>query len=245
MAATYQFPCCDCNESYDASVQCERCEEWYHFECVGVDESVAEVIWFCSACIGEDRSIRESLGAPGRTRILTVVIDLPSANAEGSSTEELREPEEKNKLDELEEENQRKFLELQRKQIARRKEALKRRIELRMIINEDTEDDSDSVNEEVEESTNRSGEKQPEEQIPKSLGAIPMVPRKRSTEDDIQDLYDRFKKLLEEKKPRKSAPKLPTTKKSTKRASNPVLPRPSFEKDDDALRSILGGGCGR
>ncbi|XP_062703769.1 uncharacterized protein LOC115255512 [Aedes albopictus] len=76
--STYKYPCCDEGEEYDASVLCEKCREWYHFECVGVDDSVAEVVWYCGTCLGEDRSIRASLGAPGNTTISPMVFRHPS-----------------------------------------------------------------------------------------------------------------------------------------------------------------------
>ncbi|XP_065094987.1 uncharacterized protein LOC135716096 [Ochlerotatus camptorhynchus] len=349
---TYRYPCCDCDEDYDASVQCEKCQEWYHFECVGVDESVAEVVWFCSTCVGEDRSIRQSLGVPGQTRIHPMVINHPGSQTESSGKKvdkvasknisltkgrisravaqdeddgntnktseqeqessddeeldvqteksenhtrflndllkslnrhsslparvnptdsvpkssrigksvlrksasvpsaestrvralrELRDLEERNRLDELEEENQQKILELQRKRIARRKKALERRMELTQIINgSDGESDSGA---EVE-SMDKSGKPQPEKQLPKSLGAVRKDPKKRSAENDIQDLFDRFKELLEDRNG--SKPQKPVPGKSTRTRSllsaNPRLPRPSFKKDDEALESILDGG---
>lgn len=60
------YPCCEEDDQYDAMVQCGR---WHHFSCVGVDQSIAELVWYCRKCLGEDVSARESLGQPGVTRI--------------------------------------------------------------------------------------------------------------------------------------------------------------------------------
>ncbi|XP_065085963.1 uncharacterized protein LOC135707981 [Ochlerotatus camptorhynchus] len=57
-------------------------------------------------------------------------------------------------------------------------------------------------------------------------------------------MFDRFKELLEDRNG--SKPQKPVPGKSTRMRSllsaNPRLPRPSFEKDDEALESILDGG---
>lgn len=63
------YPCCERDDQYDGMVQCGRCLKWHHFSCVGVDQSVAELVWYCRTCLGEDVSARESLGQPGVTRV--------------------------------------------------------------------------------------------------------------------------------------------------------------------------------
>lgn len=40
--STYKYECYDNEEQYDGSVQCDKCDEWYHaLESVGVKEYVA------------------------------------------------------------------------------------------------------------------------------------------------------------------------------------------------------------
>ncbi|XP_062708042.1 uncharacterized protein LOC115258210 isoform X2 [Aedes albopictus] len=63
------YPCCNEDDQYDAMVQCSRCKRWHHFSCVGVDQSIAELVWYCRTCLGEDVSARESLGQPGVSRV--------------------------------------------------------------------------------------------------------------------------------------------------------------------------------
>nr|XP_029734495.1 transcription factor bye1-like [Aedes albopictus] len=63
------YPCCEEDDQYDAMVQCGRCKKWHHLSCVGVDQSIAEHVWFCRTCLGEDVSARESLGQPGISRV--------------------------------------------------------------------------------------------------------------------------------------------------------------------------------
>lgn len=37
------------------TVQCDTCETWFHFECVGVTPEIAELDWSCSRCINAAR----------------------------------------------------------------------------------------------------------------------------------------------------------------------------------------------
>ncbi|XP_055922260.1 uncharacterized protein LOC129953275 [Eupeodes corollae] len=34
----------------DRMVQCDSCDKWYHYDCVGVDDGVADVSWSCEFC---------------------------------------------------------------------------------------------------------------------------------------------------------------------------------------------------
>lgn len=46
-------------------VQCDDCDVWFHFDCVGVDENVAKVPWSCLRCTkkaDEARSIQTRCG---------------------------------------------------------------------------------------------------------------------------------------------------------------------------------------
>lgn len=42
---------CDAEDNL-AMVQCDSCDHWYHFSCVGVDESISDSPWKCNACLG-------------------------------------------------------------------------------------------------------------------------------------------------------------------------------------------------
>lgn len=44
-------------ESVEDWVQCDDCELWFHFECVGVDESVQYRNWSCASCKKEATSV--------------------------------------------------------------------------------------------------------------------------------------------------------------------------------------------
>jgi hypothetical protein len=53
MASTTQNLCRACNEPYTEveMVQCDCCAEWTHYQCAGVDDSVAKEDWTCSRCL--------------------------------------------------------------------------------------------------------------------------------------------------------------------------------------------------
>lgn len=43
--------CHKCDEvDSERMVQCDSCNSWYHFDCVGVDSNVADVSWNCEIC---------------------------------------------------------------------------------------------------------------------------------------------------------------------------------------------------
>jgi hypothetical protein len=45
--------CSSCQEPYtdDEMVQCDKCEKWFHYACVDVDDDVENRTWSCSACL--------------------------------------------------------------------------------------------------------------------------------------------------------------------------------------------------
>ncbi|XP_055590063.1 uncharacterized protein LOC129742216 [Uranotaenia lowii] len=68
MAEDYQFPCCDEGSDFDSCVRCNKCEAWYHFCCVNIDEEDVEgMLWYCNKCICLEPSLLESFGAVGQT----------------------------------------------------------------------------------------------------------------------------------------------------------------------------------
>lgn len=38
------------NEDNTRMVQCDKCNDWYHFACVSVDQDVADRDWLCPTC---------------------------------------------------------------------------------------------------------------------------------------------------------------------------------------------------
>nr|XP_019530815.1 protein enabled homolog [Aedes albopictus] len=53
-------PACNRPDWADAMVQCEECEDWYHFSCVGVTRSVENRHWACDDCLPISVSSRSS-----------------------------------------------------------------------------------------------------------------------------------------------------------------------------------------
>ena len=41
---------CSVEVAYAKLVQCDGCDQWYHFSCVGVNDSVSEQAWICAKC---------------------------------------------------------------------------------------------------------------------------------------------------------------------------------------------------
>ena len=41
-----------CNQEDDMWVLCDICEEWYHYQCVGIDQNTfqSDSEWFCYTC---------------------------------------------------------------------------------------------------------------------------------------------------------------------------------------------------
>nr|XP_029719400.1 uncharacterized protein LOC115261638 [Aedes albopictus] len=62
---------CRRSNNLDNMVFCPRCEEWYHYQCAGVNESVADRSWVCGNC-----SILPPIDPPGQTS--TPVSSVPS-----------------------------------------------------------------------------------------------------------------------------------------------------------------------
>lgn len=64
------FNCNKCGlKDTDRMVQCDRCDKWFHFECVGVNSDVANVSWYCPCGLDQPVSLMNtnefSAGAQG------------------------------------------------------------------------------------------------------------------------------------------------------------------------------------
>lgn len=46
-----EFNCKKCNAGdNDRMVQCDKCDQWYHYDCVAVNSGVANISWNCKGC---------------------------------------------------------------------------------------------------------------------------------------------------------------------------------------------------
>lgn len=46
-----EFNCKKCNAGdNDRMVQCDKCDQWYHYDCVAVNSGVANISWNCEGC---------------------------------------------------------------------------------------------------------------------------------------------------------------------------------------------------
>ncbi|XP_073821397.1 uncharacterized protein [Musca autumnalis] len=82
------FNCNKCNEvDNDDMVQCDKCDKWYHFNCVGVNSSVSEVSWSCDGCNlnKETTSMEENQSVANTTGLLNV----PQATSSPTNAGEL------------------------------------------------------------------------------------------------------------------------------------------------------------
>ncbi|XP_073814325.1 uncharacterized protein [Musca autumnalis] len=69
------YNCNKCSEvANDDMVQCDKCDKWYHFNCVGVNSSVSEVSWSCDGCNlnKETTSMEENQSAANTIGLLNV-----------------------------------------------------------------------------------------------------------------------------------------------------------------------------
>ncbi|XP_073821123.1 uncharacterized protein [Musca autumnalis] len=82
------FNCNKCNEvDNDDMVQCDKCDKWYHFNCVGVNSGVSEVSWSCDGCNlnKETTSMEENQSAANTIGLLNV----PQATSSPTNAGEL------------------------------------------------------------------------------------------------------------------------------------------------------------
>ena len=43
---------CKCKRpSFGKMIECERCKEWFHYECVKLTEGFEPMVWYCEDCI--------------------------------------------------------------------------------------------------------------------------------------------------------------------------------------------------
>ena len=46
------FCTCHMPETYDDTVECEECGEWFHLKCMGLTKApTEEELWFCNKCV--------------------------------------------------------------------------------------------------------------------------------------------------------------------------------------------------
>lgn len=64
-------------------VQCDQCKQWYHFECVGVDENIKDMPWSCHKCLGKPTPNQTAQAAS------TQVASSVHSNVDGARQEEL------------------------------------------------------------------------------------------------------------------------------------------------------------
>lgn len=51
------FNCKKCaKEDTERMVQCDSCDGWFHYDCVGVDDSIEEMDWMCCSCTNAQKS---------------------------------------------------------------------------------------------------------------------------------------------------------------------------------------------
>jgi len=80
---------CLCRQPFDGDtfmLACDRCEEWYHGDCVGVSEEQADEIgdWVCSACLTTPTVV--SIKAVGDEQL--VPCEVPRAELSAANEEE-------------------------------------------------------------------------------------------------------------------------------------------------------------
>lgn len=81
--------CKICSEKdNDEMVQCDHCDQWYHFGCVGVGHSVAEVSWNCENCRAEQEGLARHSSTPttGNGNAPPSSTDMHGANRKTHST---------------------------------------------------------------------------------------------------------------------------------------------------------------
>ncbi|XP_055612957.1 uncharacterized protein LOC129759509 [Uranotaenia lowii] len=49
---------CNQNDSFDDMVQCDKCDTWWHYRCVGVSESIKSRDWICPKCVDASNNPR-------------------------------------------------------------------------------------------------------------------------------------------------------------------------------------------
>ena len=107
-----EFSCSKCDKAdSDDMVQCDACDKWLHFECVGVDVSIAEQDWLCPSCLSkspketasDSENFQSPLNAANKVSVIcthkTPSVDLDSSSMRKRNVEiELQRLEEERKL---------------------------------------------------------------------------------------------------------------------------------------------------
>jgi hypothetical protein len=74
-AETNPDVCRVCNQKYtdDGMVRCDECLEWTHFDCAGVDDTIAEVNWSCSICLEKAEPKNQAAKTPSVKEFLAMM----------------------------------------------------------------------------------------------------------------------------------------------------------------------------
>jgi ribosomal protein L17 len=75
VAETKPDECRICNQKYtdDGMVRCDECLEWTHFDCAGVDDTIAEVNWSCPSCLEKAEPKNHAAKTPSVEELLTTM----------------------------------------------------------------------------------------------------------------------------------------------------------------------------
>lgn len=55
---SYDCGACARPNTFDNMVECEQCCQWYHYICVGINETIKDKRWKCDKCLNMSRNIQ-------------------------------------------------------------------------------------------------------------------------------------------------------------------------------------------
>ena len=155
---TISCPLCQETDN-DLMVQCDQCDLWYHFSCVGVDDQIQHVDWKCPKCnvpeLHTEAQPLEDYNASTIVKTTTSIQNTKSAsilqnpNKASSTTPSYRARQRKLDLARLEEEQllreklDKEYLEIKEK---REKDYLEKKYAILSVASDDEEDNSNDSN---------------------------------------------------------------------------------------------------